>query len=165
MPRTRKPRAAAPADVRPFSPDAPDAKRYGNLSTDAKRKVAEAIRDAKLAGASGDEMRAAFGPLLTGPARRKVLREHGFGSAQTIARTYSMYRDGDARTGTRHAREHGANAGALRREAAAAQAAELTLADCRKLVRAAGQKPAAVRNGDDSALRAQTADAIAAAVA
>jgi hypothetical protein len=136
MPRkTRTAAPAAPVESRPFA-DGSTAP-YAALAPDAKLAVAESIRAAKLAGASGNEMRATFGERLTGPARRKVLREHGL-EAGAIARSYVEYRDGEARTGTRHAREHGANAGALRAAAAREQAASADLALIRKALREAG---------------------------
>jgi hypothetical protein len=99
------------------------------MSDEERRTVAEAIRAAKLAGASGDEMRQTFGERLTGPARRKVLREHDL-EAGAIARSYVAYRDGDERSGTRHAKEHGALAEARKAEARKAADAELAAALC-----------------------------------
>jgi len=99
----------------PFAPDS--TAPYGDRTDAGKRDVAAAIANAKVAGASGNEMRATFGSKLTGPARRKVLREHGFTGTAYVARSYDAYGDGDPRAGSRHAREHGALAVERRAEA------------------------------------------------
>lgn len=151
--------------ARPFAPDSTDP--YAGRDDAGRKAVADEIAAAKEAGASGNEMRDRFGSRLTGPARRKVLRAHGYGtSTGHVARSYDAYRDGDARTGTRHAREHGARAGALaaaaREAAAAEEAAAMPLRALRALVRDAGEVPAKVRGGDASALRAQAATVLVA---
>jgi hypothetical protein len=124
--------------ARPFADGSTDP--YGAMPTDRKETVALAIAAAKLAGASGKEMRETFGPRLTGPARRKCFlflaslpqhAEAGFDRPPYIAASYEAYRDAQPRSGSRHAREHGAQAEARRAEArsnaeqalAAAQAA------------------------------------------
>jgi hypothetical protein len=150
--------AEAALAARPFAVESTDP--YAGRDEAGQRAVADEIAAAKAAGASGDEMRARFGERLSGPARRKVLRAHGYGTASGhVARSYGSYRDGEPRSGTRHAREHGARAGELAaqaKQAAAEEAAEqLSLAAARKLVRASGEQPAPVRKGDASALRAQ----------
>lgn len=148
--------AEAAQAARPFAVDSTDP--YGARDDAGKLAVAEAIAAAKLAGASGNEMRERFGSRLTGPARRKVLRAHGLGNAQTIARSYDSYRDGDSRQGTRHAREHGARAAeriAEQRKAdAEAEAAQATLPAMRQALRANGRTVPTVRKGDATALRA-----------
>jgi len=138
MPRSNQ---QATQDLRPFSPDAPESEQYGALSATLQKHLAKAIAADKAAGLSGDELRAKYGVRLTGPTRRKVLRAHGFDGAGYIARSYSAYRDGDSRTGTRHAREHGALAQARRREAADQEAATADLKAVRAALREAGVKP------------------------
>ena len=128
-------------DVRPFSPDAPEAAQFGALSASEQMKVAKAIAADKAAGLSGDELRTKYGVRLTGPTRRKVLRSAGFDGTGYIARSYAQYRDGDPRTGTRHAREHGALAQARRREAAEGEAASADLKAVKAALREAGVKP------------------------
>jgi hypothetical protein len=115
MPRTTKLQREVLAAIAgtPFAPDAdPAFAAYGDK---VRAGIVAAIAADKRAGFSGNEMRAKYGERLTGPARRKLLREHGE-DAGTIARSYGSYRDGDARQGTRHAREHGAAAQAARAE-------------------------------------------------
>ena len=131
-----KTRKSTPAESRPFGVES--TAPYGAMDAKAKAAVAKAVATAKANGASGDEMRAEFGPLLTGPARRKVLRDHGYTSTAHIARSYGQYRDGDSRVGTRHAREHGIKAGERRVQAAADQAASADLSLIRKALREAG---------------------------
>lgn len=161
MPRTtRKPAAPAPADSRPFAVES--AAPYGTLAADAQRAVAEGIAADKAAGLSGNELRAKYGERLTGPARRKVLRAHGLDSAATIARSYSAYRDGEARSGSRHAREHGPLALARKREHAETVAAGLSVAECRKVLREAGARVPAVRKGNEAPLRAAVAEVLCA---
>ena len=99
--------AAATLAARPFA-DGSTAP-FAAMPEDEQRAVAQSIASAKLAGASGNELRATFGERLTGPARRKVLRSFGL-DAGTIARSYEAYRDGDPRQGTRHAGKHGGRA-------------------------------------------------------
>lgn len=124
MPRkTKQQRADEALAARPFAHDSTDP--YGAMPADRKAKVAESIAQAKASGASGDEMRAIFGPRLTGPARRIVLRTHGYGGTAYVARSYEAYRDGDERRGTRHAREHGSRAAELRAQAEADEAKRL----------------------------------------
>jgi hypothetical protein len=77
--------ALAQRAARPFADDSTDP--YAGRDADGRKAVAEQVRDAKLAGASGNEMRERFGARLTGPARRKLLREHGFGSPARTMRT------------------------------------------------------------------------------
>jgi hypothetical protein len=108
--------------ARPFAVDSTDP--YGARDDAGKRAVAEAVATAKASGASGDEMRERFGERLTGPARRKLLRAHGFSGTAYVARSYDSYRDGESRTGTRHAREHGAEAASRRAQALAEAEAE-----------------------------------------
>lgn len=132
MPAARKTRKTAAEKAREQAEAALLARPFADGSTDpyagrdeaGRRAVAEQVRDAKLAGASGNEMRERFGPRLTGPQRRRILREHGFGSPATIAPSYTEYRDGDARAESRHAREHGARAESRRAEAREAAEAE-----------------------------------------
>lgn len=133
-------RAAKAEAARPFAPDSTDP--FGARDEAGRKAVAEAIRDAKLAGASGEEMRQRFGSRLTGPARRKVLRAYGFGGPSTIARSYEEYRDGESRTGTRHAREHGAEAQARRAEAREEAARELAEAQAARKGRSKADKAA-----------------------
>jgi hypothetical protein len=50
--------------------------------TKAQRKaLAAKVAKAREAGKSGDAIRAEFGEFLTGPERRKLLREFGYGGA------------------------------------------------------------------------------------
>jgi hypothetical protein len=133
--------SSTPQDIRPFSADAPEASQFGALSASAQTAVAKAIAADKVAGLSGDELRAKYGARLTGPTRRKVLRAAGFDGTGYIARSYTAYRDGDGRTGSRHAREHGALAQARRREAADQEAASADLKAVRAALREAGVKP------------------------
>src|SRR5262245_40920187 len=133
MPRKSKQQIAAEQAeaarlARPFAVDSTDP--YGARTAEQQAEVAASIAAAKLAGASGNELRGQFGERLTGPARRKVLRAHGYDGTAYVARSYSQYRDGEDRSGTRHAREHGAQAEARRAEARAE--AEQALADARK---------------------------------
>jgi hypothetical protein len=143
MPRKSAAVLAAEAEAaallsRPFADGSTDP--FGAKSADEREAVCLAIAAAKLAGASGKEMRATFGERLTGPARRKCflflasLPQHadaGFDRPPYIGRSYDAYRDSQPRQGSRHAREHGALAEARRAEArsnaeqalAAAQAA------------------------------------------
>lgn len=132
----------------PFAPESTAG--YGTLPKNSQRAVAKRIASAKDAGLSGDEMRAVFGALLSGPARRKVLRDYGIADGR-IAPSYVEYIDGDARIGTRHAREHGAEALA-RREAEAAKAAKSAkrkeAAAARKAAKAAAAADAAAPSTD-----------------
>jgi hypothetical protein len=152
-----------PAESRPFAADtvAP----FASLSGEAQSSIASAIAADKAAGLSGNDLRAKFGEGLTGPARRKVLRKHGFGGTAYIARSYDEYRDGDSRKGTEHAREHGPNAGAKLREAAEETFAAMPLADVRAYVREAGEQPVRVRGGNEQPLREQAANLAASNVA
>lgn len=156
--------ALAALAARPFADGSTDP--YAARSADDRAAVAASIAADKRGGLSGNELRAKYGERLTGPARRKVLREHGE-SAGTIARSYDAYRDGETRSGTRHAREHGAAAAAARseaREVAAREAAAgLSLAACRKAIREAGGTPPRVLGGDDAPLREAAAAVLAAA--
>jgi hypothetical protein len=132
MPRKTKQQLAQEAAeaaraARPFAFDS--TAPYGDRTPSEQESIAASIAAAKLAGASGNELREQFGERLTGPARRKVLRAHGLDSG-TIARSYEQYRDGDSRQGTRHAREHGARAAEQR--AAACSECEQELAAARK---------------------------------
>jgi hypothetical protein len=117
------PRTSRKSDSRPFA--AESSAPFASLPAAQRRAVAKAIAADKAGGLSGDEMRSKYGPRLTGPARRKVLREYGYVSTAHIARSYDAYRDGEDRKGTRHAREHGANAaqGKAPRKAASRKAA------------------------------------------
>jgi hypothetical protein len=55
--------------------------------TKAQRKaLATKVAKAREAGKSGDAIREEFGEWLTGPARRALLREFGYGSL--IAKSY-----------------------------------------------------------------------------
>jgi hypothetical protein len=156
MPRTtRKSPAPAPVESRPFADDS--SAPFGALAPDEQKAIAAAIAADKAAGLSGNELRAKYGARLSGPARRKLLRAYGFEGTAYIARSYEAYRDGDARNGSRHAREHGAAAASRRAQAAQEAAQAAPLAEVRKAVRASGAKPAAVRKGDETALRAQYA--------
>jgi hypothetical protein len=156
--------AVAALLARPFAVDSTDP--YGARDAAGKLAVAESIAQAKLAGASGNEMRAEFGERLTGPARRKVLREHGFDGPGYVAPSYVAYRDGEDRQGTRHAREHGALAEARRTEQREAEAeavreavAALSASALRKALAEHGVAPATGR-GSGEANRAALAAAI-----
>lgn len=118
----------------PFAPESTSP--YGERTTAQRKSVAKKVAAAKDAGASGDELRALFGALLSGPARRKVLRDQNLADGR-IAPSYDAYRDGDQRIGTRHAREHGAEAAARRAEEDKKAAAKL-----RRAARAADRKAA-----------------------
>jgi hypothetical protein len=107
---------------RPFAVDSTDP--YGSRDDAGKAAVAAEVAAAKASGASGNEMRERFGERLTGPARRKLLRAHGFDGTAYVARSYDAYRDGESRSGTRHAREHGAEAASKRAQALAEAEAE-----------------------------------------
>jgi predicted flap endonuclease-1-like 5' DNA nuclease len=124
----------------PFAPES--TAPYGAATAAQRKAVGRKVAAAKEAGTSGDEMRAIFGALLSGPARRKVLREHGLATPSTIARSYDAYRDGAERKGTQHAREHGAEAVA-RREAEEAAAAKKQRAADRRAARKAEREAAA----------------------
>jgi len=131
----------------PFAPDstAPYGAVADGKPTAAQRKVAKAVAHAfgkQGLALSGDECRAIFGCRLSGPARRKVLRDAGLADAGTIARSYDAYLDGSERKGTQHAREHGAEAVA-RREEAAAKAAKAEAAKARREARKAAKAEAA----------------------
>jgi len=167
-PRKRTPRKVAPnlaqtvADAiaaYPFDFDAPaDAPHlFANLSApegaefdaDAIRVgIAESIARDRASGLSGADLRAKYSgdgcPTnrgLSGPMRRKVLREYGHGSL--VARSYTHFADGEARQGSAHARMHGPRA--AERAAAALdslareQAEALDPKAQRKLLRDAGQ--------------------------
>jgi hypothetical protein len=167
---------AAAIAALPFAPDreptdprgffalaAPDGADYDG---DAIRvQIAAQIAKDRAAGLSGNDLRAKYaGPSeahakgrgLTGPIRRRVLREYGHGSV--IARSYDAYRDGAARAGSAHAREHGPLAAArteARLDALAREATDaLDAKAIRAALRAAGRKAPTVRGGDESALRA-----------
>src|SRR5262245_51283034 len=107
---------------------------YASKTVAQQRAIAKRIASAKDAGLSGDELRAVFGGLLSGPARRKIFLAFGLAEGR-IAPSYSAYRDGDARQGSRHAREHGAEAAARRAEQEKKEAAKL-----RRAARAAERK-------------------------
>lgn len=151
-PRTTSSAVPSAAKVRaaiakfPFAPDrdASKAPAYEALPAPMQAAIAEQIAKDRAAGLSGDQLREHYsGPGtptnrgLTGQLRRKVLRAHGFGSV--VARSYDAYSDGDARKGTAHARQHGAQA--AERQAAELAAIEEQAAKTRK--RAA--KPATTR--------------------
>lgn len=123
--------------ARPFADGSTDP--YGARSEAARKAVAESIAADKASGLSGAELRTKYGARLTGPARRKVLRSFGLDSPATIARSYDAYRDGSARVGTRHAREHGARA-AERREQALQAALDARFADGGDLADAKAQR-------------------------
>lgn len=134
----------------PFAPESTAG--YGTLPKNSQRAVAKRIASAKDASLSGDEMRAVFGALLSGPARRKVLRDFGLAEGTNrIAPSYAEYIDGDSRIGSRHAREHGAEALA-RREAEATKAAKSAkrkeAAAARKAAKAAAAADAAAPSTD-----------------
>jgi hypothetical protein len=127
MPRkTAEQRKAEEQAARPFA-DASTAP-FAGRSEEERRSIAEAIAADKAQGLSGNELRAKYGERLTGPARRKVLRAFGLDSPATIARSYDAYRDGEPRSGSRHAREHGAQAEARKAEAREQAEAELQAA-------------------------------------
>ena len=134
----------------PFAIESTDP--YAGRSKAKQRQVANAVGKAKDAGASGDELRAIFGALLSGPARRRILREHGAADGR-IAPSYDAYRDGDLRSGSRHAREHGAEAVARREAEAKAEAAKQ-----RRAERAAERK-AAREAAASTAQQVETSDA------
>ena len=108
-------RIAAAIAALPFAYDAEptDANLYANLPTDVQRGIAESIAKDRAAGLlSGADLRTKYSGVgcptnrgLSGPMRRKVLREHGFGGV--VAKSYDAYADGDPRTGSAHARMHG----------------------------------------------------------
>jgi predicted secreted Zn-dependent protease len=149
---------AAPAETRPFAVDS--TAPFASLAKDVQQTIAENIAADKVAGLSGNELRAKYGERLTGPARRKVLRDFSLATAATIARSYAQYRDGQARIGSRHAREHGSQAAARIREHAAETVAGLSIPECRKVLRTAGHPVPAVRKGNETALREATIDAL-----
>jgi len=120
-----------PRKTRKTLPRVQSIAEYRALSDAQRRGVAEALYAGRKSGASGNELRALVsgvesgaGSFPSGPQRIAILREHGLGDV--VARSYDAYRDGDARKGTRHAREHGA--GRTRPDAAT----------MRKALRAAG---------------------------
>jgi hypothetical protein len=136
----------------PFAPNS--SAPYGAVAdgkpSAAQRKVAKAVAHAfgkNGAALSGDECRAIFGARLSGPARRKVLRDAGLADASTIARSYDAYLDGNDRKGSQHAREHGAEAVA-RREEAAAKAAKAEAAKARREARKAAKAEAAAASAE-----------------
>lgn len=133
-------KAAKALAARPFAPES--TAPFGAMPEDEKAKVAAQIAEAKANGASGDEMRERFGSRLSGPARRKVLRAFGYSGTAYVARSYDSYRDGDSRTGTRHAREHGAEAVARRAEAREQAAQELAEAQAARKGRTKADKAA-----------------------
>lgn len=147
MPRSTKPRKtaaqraaaklAAEVAARPFAVDS--TAPYGAMQDGAKLAVARSIAADKAAGLSGDELRRKYGERLSGPARRKVLREHSLASASTIAPSYNAYRDGEPRQGSRHAIEHGSRAEERRAVLAAEQAEAEAIAEA-KARRAAAAK-------------------------
>lgn len=134
----------------PFAPESTNA--YAGRSKAQRAKVAKEVGAAKDAGASGDEIRALFGCLLSGPARRKLLREHAQ-DAGRIAPSYDAYRDGDTRVGTRHAREHGADAAQRRAdEEEAASKAQRRAEGARKAAATrAARRAAAAASAPESA--------------
>jgi hypothetical protein len=146
MPRTSRSTArnlAASPVLVPFR-DADSLRAFRAAPQATRAKVAKQVAEAKARGASGDEMRETFGPLLTGPNRRMLLREFGYDGPQHIARSYDGYRDGDSRKGSQHAREHGALA-VQRREAQAAEerAAKAAARKAKAAAKAAKAAPAA----------------------
>lgn len=104
-------------EIRPFAPKT--TKAYGDLPVRSQAAVAKRIAADKASGFSGNELREKYGENLTGPIRRRVLRAHGLDSPKTIARSYATYRNGEDRKGSRHPREHGANAASVPTESAA----------------------------------------------
>jgi len=159
----------------PFAPDrepsdprgffalvAPDGADYS--ADDVRAAIAESIAQDRAAGLSGNDLRARYsgpgeahakGRGLTGPMRRKVLREYGHGSL--VGKSYREYRDGEARTGSAHAREHGplaaARAADRMRTLAEESTAVLSAKEIRAILRNDGRKVPTVRGGDESALR------------
>lgn len=140
--------AALPFAFAPESADEPNL--YPNLSPEMQRAVAAQIAKDRAQGLSGADLRTKYSGAgcptnsgLSGPVRRKVLREHGFSSV--VARSYDAYSDGTPRVGSAHARNYGAKA-VERQAAALAQVAEeerkAELAAMRKAVRAATGKAA-----------------------
>jgi hypothetical protein len=130
MPRITKSDLELAIAQRPFAPehaaDAPEA--WGNLPEAMQRAVASAIGRDKAAGLSGHDLRVRYGgdsrsngaerdSGLTGPMRRKVLRQFGLDSPATIARSYAQYTDGEPRVGSAHAKNHGALAAERQAEA------------------------------------------------
>jgi len=138
----------APADAPHLFPNlvAPEGAEF---DADAIRVgIAESIARDRASGLSGADLRAKYSgdgcPTnrgLSGPMRRKVLREYGHGSL--VARSYTHFADGEARQGSAHARMHGPRA--AERAAAALDALAAEQADAldakqqRKLLRDAGQ--------------------------
>lgn len=132
--------------------------------------IASSIAADRAAGFSGNDLRGKYagpneahakGRGLTGPMRRRVLRDYGYGSL--VARSYSAYVDGTPREGSAHARMHGPRA-AERAASALFEVAEsivrdLSAKDCRTLLRDAGRNVPQVRGGDESALRVAATEA------
>jgi len=143
MPRITRSTVAAAIAALPFAPERKptDATAYEALAPAMQAAIAKQIAEDRANGLSGDDMRAKYsGPGcptnrgLSGPMRRKVLREHGYGSA--VARSYSTYSDGESRSGSAHARMHGPAAVERQAQALAAVEAEAKAA-------ASASKPAA----------------------
>lgn len=174
MPRITNAEVAAAIALYPFAHEVPDASAphlFANLAEPLQVAIAKSIAKDRAAGLSGADLRAKYsGPGcptnrgLSGPVRRKVLRDYGFGSV--IARSYETYSDGEPRSGSAHAKEHGAKAAerqaeALRQVEADARKAEL--AAMRKAVRAATGKAAPRKEADlraaYAALQAEGSDA------
>lgn len=131
-------------EKRPFAADS--TKPYAKLNKAQRSAVAKRIaKDWGEGGLSGNELREKFGEQLTGPTRRVVLRDHGYGAL--VGRSYNAYRDGETRQGTRHAREHGPKASERR--------AELEAEAAKKAKRqAASKKAAATRKAKAAAATA-----------
>lgn len=110
MPRITKSDLAAFVASRPFATDESGSMPYATASESMQRACVESIAKDRASGLSGNDLRAKYGEALTGPMRRKVLRAFGLDSSATIARSYSHYSDGEARTGSSHARMHGVHA-------------------------------------------------------
>jgi len=132
--------------------------------------IAAQIAADRAAGLSGNELRAKYSGVgcptklgLSGPMRRKVLREYGHGSV--VARSYVQYSDGAPRAGSAHARAHGPHAAARVAAALDALASEQTgatpFAEQGKALRAAGQTVPRDAGKRADAYRALRRDALA----
>jgi len=149
----------------------PDGAGTGDL---LRAGIAAQIAADRAAGLSGADLRAKYsGPGcptnagLSGPMRRKVLRQYGHGSI--VARSYVQYADGAPRAGSAHARQHGPHAAQRVAAALDALAQEQTdAADFReqgKALRAASLPVPRDAGKRADAFRAMRRDALAQAAA
>lgn len=165
---------AAPTDANLFPnlPDlpcaeVPDGSGVGDL---VRAGIAEQIAADRAAGLSGTDLRTKYSGIgcptdsgLSGPLRRKVLRQFGHGSV--VARSYVQYSDGMPRAGSAHARAHGPHAAQRVAAALDALASEQTEAtDFRaqgQALRSAGQSVPRDAGKRADAFRALRRDALA----